>query len=103
MTLVKIRDCVAYWQRQLNLPEWSVTVRWAGGEEARDLGTCWWYTEELRAEITIKPRSNEQELTVIHELLHLVIDGHKEWEGYNEDTERAINRIAKALYNERYS
>jgi Zn-dependent peptidase ImmA (M78 family) len=68
-------------------------------EMPNEWGTAQWVTEECSAIIRIREDANEE--TLVHELLHLVLDGHKRYRRYSEMSERAINRIAAALvYNE---
>lgn len=61
-------------------------------------GRSWWHTEELRGYVEIAPRASDKEGTLVHELLHIVLQGHSELpEGYDVELERAINRITGAL------
>lgn len=102
MTLKTLQSRAQYWQARLNLREWSITVGWGTGKECPEsgpvLGCCGWKAEELTAEIHITRRQKYQEETLIHELLHIVMQGHEaEVPEYDVHVERAINRIATAL------
>lgn len=96
MTRAQIAKQCKYWQRRLGLREWSITVEIVSKTNMpKVLGTCRWSTEETSALIEL--REDADESTLVHELLHLVIDGHKVYKRYSPPTERAINRIAAAL------
>jgi predicted metal-dependent hydrolase len=98
VTLPKLRERAAYWQDRMNLREWQITVRWMTPKDGKgNVGHCAWATEQLQAEIAIRAREPNQELTLVHELLHLAIQGHGNYETYDVHVERAINRIAGAL------
>jgi Zn-dependent peptidase ImmA (M78 family) len=98
MTLPNLRDRAVYWRDRLNLREWAITVRWMVAKDGKEnVGHCTWNTERLTAEIAMKRREPDQESTLVHELLHLVMQGHGNYEVYDVHTERAINRIASAL------
>lgn len=96
MTLKRLRDRTLHWQKLLNLPEWSITVRRPKKGEGRGcVGLCYHWPEELIAEIVVKNGAGED--TLIHELLHLVHDGHVTNRPYDELHERALNRVTAAL------
>jgi len=96
MTIRQLRSRTVYWQQKLNIPEWTITVKLGGLTHKDHVGECIWCAEELTATICLKRGQGEE--TLIHELLHLVLDGHIPYYGYDLVRERAINRIAKALY-----
>lgn len=62
-----------------------------------DRGTCEWNAEECFATIEIQRGQGED--TLIHELMHLVLEGHTTYakEQYSEMHERALNRLAAAF------
>ena len=96
MTIEEIRDRGTYWRQRLQLREWAnINYVVRSVSEMAELGRSSWMTEECTA--TIEIREDAKEDTIVHEMLHLVIDGHKRYRRYNELTERAINRIAAAL------
>lgn len=99
MTSAQLQSRCDYWKSRLNLKEWRIKIRWATKDEAKtNQGACNWSAEELTAEIYID-RKTDIESTVIHELIHPVLDGHMpngDWK-YDVHIERAINRLAAAL------
>lgn len=100
MTQAQAEKECAYWVKRLGLKEWSenTTINVIPAAEMPDeWGTCQWITEECSA--TIRIREDADRATIVHELLHLVLDGHKRYRRYSEMSERAINRIAAALVN----
>lgn len=101
MTLLDLQEHLAYWQERLNLREWTITARW---DRCKEQGWCVWSSEELTAEVGIARHGRAKEETLIHELLHLVFEGHGPIHArtYNHHLERAINRTASALMKERY-
>lgn len=61
--------------------------------------------EELDSLVLLCKGSPNIEETLVHELLHLVFDGHKDVDmvnNYDALHERALNRTAKALMAVRY-
>lgn len=97
MTIRQIRRLIPFWQEVLNLREWKITIRFGTDEEMVDsLGLNYYSVEELQSTILIARGEGEE--TVVHELLHLVLDGHKTYDGmYDPMHERSINRLAAAL------
>jgi len=96
MRLTELQSLSILWQERLNLREWTITTRWGKGMKGL-YGQCWWDPENLVATVEICKYSRDKELTLVHELLHLVLEGHEEFRGPNTVVERAINRIAAAL------
>lgn len=99
MTLAILRSRLTYWQHRLNLPEWTIRVNWGSKREMGDsVGLCLWHTEEQAAIVKILRGQPDTEETLVHELLHIVLQGHDELkDDYSVNLERAINRIAHAL------
>ncbi len=98
MTLPQLKLRLAYWKTRLNLPEWKIALGWGTVKDMEgDLGRCAWNVEELEAIVKLNRRDPQQETTLVHELLHIVIQGHADYETYDPHLERAINRIANAL------
>jgi len=96
MSLRDLELRTAYWQGRLNLREWRISVRWGSAKEFH--GRIWWNTEELTATMEINKYTKNKEETLVHELLHLVLQGHEELTAeYDVNLEKAINRIAAAL------
>jgi hypothetical protein len=68
-------------------------------------GMSEWFVEERCALITVhRGLSHEDTMTtLIHEILHVVLEGHKPptaHSKYDPNYELALNRLAKALWNE---
>jgi Zn-dependent peptidase ImmA (M78 family) len=101
MTISKLRDRAEYWRNRLNLKEWTIRVDWGTKKEMSDaVGTCIWSAEEMAAMVKLKrgEPAHEIEPTLVHELLHLVLQGHANYDGnYDIHLERAINKLAAAL------
>lgn len=99
MTIRQIRRLLPFWQDVLNLREWKITIRYGTAEEMSDnVGLNYISVEELESLILLSRHQEDVEETLVHELLHLVYDGHKpqDWR-YDAMHERALNRTAKAL------
>lgn len=99
MTLSRLRERCDYWKDLLNLREWTIEVRWGSTKETPRLhGYCWWHSEEFQAVVAVWKGSREKEAVLVHELLHIVIEGHQELtREYDVNIERAINRITYAM------
>lgn len=96
MSLKELQLRCAFWQGRLNLPEWRITVQWGASKSTH--GEVTWKAEEFTATIWINKYSRGKENILIHELLHIVLQGHEECGGpASVELERAINRIAEAL------
>lgn len=96
MSLKELQLRAAYWQGRLNLREWKISVQWGASRSTH--GECTWKAEELVATVWVNKYSPGKENILIHELLHIVLQGHRECEGRaSVELERAINRIAEAL------
>jgi hypothetical protein len=85
----------------LNLKEWTIGLEWGRKKEMVDcVGCCLWQAEEQVAVIKLRKDHDglSEEETLVHELLHIVLQGHDELgPQYSIPLERAINKIAKAL------
>jgi hypothetical protein len=96
---------LAYWQRQLRLQDWDVTISWAS---ARELGEANGRTSLINtskeAHVRIleedewPPESErtghyDSEVTLVHELLHLHF---RAWEGEAEESDTAEYRAKEA-------
>jgi len=103
MNIRQIRKLLAFWVQVLNLSEWKITARWGtksemDGDDA--VGLNFYSVEELVSTILLdrSQPADEYEHTLVHELLHLVFDGHKPPGGkYDPLHERALNKTATAL------
>ncbi len=94
MKIAKARTLCLEWQKRLGLTEWFVAVKWGKLPEG-EAANIEWNHGRLTAEMTL--RRGEGEHTVVHELLHLRLEGHSEPHPENLDYERAINVLATVL------
>lgn len=101
MTKRDIARALPFWQRVLRLGDWDITVRTV---PSRDLiyldgdpcdGLTHWNTENMEADIKLRRGVGEEVL--VHELLHVALDGEGGQKEYNALYERGINRIAGGL------
>ena len=99
MQIAQLRGRARYWQDRLNLKEWKIKVRWGKPEEMADcVGCTWWQAEENIGEISILRSDSTPEATLVHELLHIVLQGHIAYDGvYDVHVERAINKLTDAF------
>lgn len=97
--MLGLRKRADYWRTRLNITEWTITVKWLSAQKTGgDEGKVDFCTEYLTATVYIARKCREKEATLVHELLHIVIEGDKQEElKYDVHLERAINRIAAAL------
>jgi hypothetical protein len=82
------------------MPEWVNGTTFVFEKNEDNVGCAWWHAEECVAAIRIAPDLTDEQVeeTVIHELLHLVLEGHMAIDGeYDEGYERGLNRIARTL------
>ena len=107
MTIRQVRrQLLPFWQEALNLREWKIVVKFGTAKEMEDAqgircqGLNYISVEELESHIFLDRKVIEQDVesTLVHELLHLVFDGHKnQTMRYDPMQERALNRTAGAL------
>jgi hypothetical protein len=94
VTLAQMQTCGRQWQEKLGLKDWAISFSWGA---KGDLGRCYWHPDECHADVEVNARARDKEATLVHELLHIVIQGHEDFPGYNVEVERAINKITAAL------
>lgn len=102
-----LQKLTAKWQKILRLQDWDIQVDYGGiAELVEDLhGICHSEKTYKKAAIVISDGSNlkndllafDIELTLIHELLHLVFEAPNKKN--QDDYERAIEQTAAALLN----
>lgn len=99
MTLPQLRKRAEYWQERLSIRDWRIAVKWGTAKKmGDDEGKIDFCSEDLSATVFLKRGSAAKEETLVHELLHVVIEGDKKEDlKYDVHLERAINRIAAAL------
>jgi len=99
MKIGELRKAAKYWQEKLNLTEWRIVVRFAKEEEmAGDeyAGHAYWVPEYPEA--TILLRRGEGEHTLLHEMLHVRLEGAGlNPRKYNIGYERGINVLVEVL------
>lgn len=95
------------WQKRLQLLDWELDVNWAKQSELDaedDQANVQMLPESQRAHILIlAPRyrgegSDSPEEDLIHELLHLVLEGHGPRARRDTMFERGLNQLSKALW-----
>lgn len=113
----KLKSFLAYWQKRLRLEDWDIVLEvvrlkeWLTlGKDAYTAGVCapsqscgWARIRLLHIDDIPEdavPSIKDPEVTLVHELLHLLIPVSSP-EGGDVHGERAINRIAEALVVER--
>mgnify|MGYP000901181915 CR=1 FL=1 len=104
MRIKEVRTLLSEWRDRLNLTQWDISVYWAASDIPPDIvGTCWWFTEEEKAEIHIRQTEDaDVEETLVHELIHLSLEGHKEPKhSTDRHYEQGINKLARALVRAR--
>lgn len=91
----------------LDMPEWSARTAFQFVKQLpdSDVAQCWWHTDERRAVISLmrnqkyRPDKRTIETTVIHEVLHLLLEGHDDIDGLRDPQyESALNRLSDALW-----
>lgn len=104
MTLKRLRTLAKKWIVALRLTDWEIDFKLVPNTEelGKCAGTCVWQTEYKTATIEIAGDQppGEIEETLIHELLHLALEGHKPLtQKYKYDAmyERGLNVISEAL------
>ena len=101
MTIRQARKILAEYLVRMDMTEWTVFLRWGTKKEMEDLdGRCIWSPEYTHCEIVIRRDQADSEIpkTVVHELVHVCLQGHKENHSrYDTMYERGINRITLAI------
>lgn len=106
MTQRQLTKLTKTWAHRLGIGDWKISVKFMPAEDMEDdQGQCWYYPEYRRADIHILREQDTQEgddsieAAVVHELLHIVLEGHRPLEGgkYDAMFERGLNLIANAL------
>ena len=100
MSIKELRTLVDQWKPRLGLENWKISVRWAKKGEVEEYchGLVFWTTELATARILISKKSDDYLHTVVHELLHIRLEGHLS-EVHADDPlyEQALNKLAEAL------
>lgn len=91
--------------KRLEADEWLRGTRFRIRKLDGLYGFSEWFPEERIALVSVNRGLDEEmtHTTLIHELLHMVLEGHKPPSShakYDPNYELALNRLAKALWNE---
>jgi len=101
MTIARVREIVAEYRALLDLTDWDIRCRWSRRGELADAdGQCRWQPEYRIADVVLRRQQPDSEIphTVVHELLHLRLQGHTLNEApYDPQLELGINRTAAAI------
>jgi len=98
MTLPEMRDCVKVYQEQLGLQSWNIKIKYLKKNAENDAGCIYWMTELAAAQILVAKDELDPEHTIVHELLHLLYEGHKFGPNkYDRAYERGLNRTAELI------
>lgn len=104
-----VREKLAFWQRRLNLQDWTISVVMSHPTDLRHrtLGNIHWNADKKAAVIRVLDASEYQmpfratvkdmEFTVVHELIHLELASLPRSEASRSEEEYAINHLATAL------
>ena len=106
VTVAQLTRLCRLWQKRLRITDWTITVRRGTEKEMPDCtGSTLYDPRGMSATMLIRQNPEDPgyadggiEHTVIHELLHVVIHGDKEFRREDIMRERGINQVADALY-----
>jgi hypothetical protein len=105
-TILELEALCASWLGRFQMAEWlgdrpskpgvprvRVSIR-SKKRMGNDVGSCCWQAEDCTADIELLRGQGED--TLIHEILHLALEGHTTYADtvYSELHERALNRLA---------
>jgi hypothetical protein len=102
MTTRRLQALCETWQGRLNLVEWRIEAkavpRGTFSQKGRD-GEVGWDPDTQKATLYVWRGLSDEvaELTLIHELGHVLFEGHGEPADYCVHRERALNKLAAAL------
>lgn len=92
------------YMRDLGMPEWNAEFRMCRkltDDKGNPLdGRSEWHAEERRCWISVCREAQAVEETLMHELLHVLLEGHLtplKRDKYDPDYELGLNRLAKTL------
>lgn len=105
MTTRQLKKRVADWQVVLGLSEWKIDAKFVKKTEIKNaIAETGWQPEwkeatvHFRSSAYIKLTGRSVDHFIVHELLHLLLEGHREpRSGYDPLYEAAINVIADLL------
>jgi hypothetical protein len=87
------------WQARLGLLDWTISTKLVPADKLdKDcVANCWWRSDEMVADVWIDESAGAKESSLVHELLHILYQGHGPVQPYNVNLERAINKTTSAL------
>jgi len=104
VTIREAREYVDRWKNRMDLSDWTIATRWGTKAEMIDekgdfcLGYCDWDHENKTAKIRLARNRADTKHTIRHELVHLVLEGHREQpKRYVKPFETAIDRLSTAF------
>ena len=107
MSLKELRREMKSWQKRLGLLNWRIRLGWGVPVDGEPepftheigsdcLGLSWFQAESPNAVITL--RRDQGVHTLIHELLHVLLEGHKVYSRkYDAQYERGLNHLTDCL------
>jgi hypothetical protein len=108
MTSRQLTSLGRSYMRKLGMVEWIPNTKFRFVRNLKDESGCelhgqsTWMAEERQAWIALRPNADDRMLeeTTIHELLHILFEGHKPVDNsqYDAGYEFALNRSAKAYW-----
>lgn len=100
MTLPVAKRYTKAAQKRMRLTEWDIKVEFDESLEDDNTDGCIsWQTDYKQATLKLNPyrTDHNQKQTVIHELLHLLFQGHGDYEGRDPMFEFALNTLCVLL------
>lgn len=97
MTEQALRKYMREQQRKWQLSHWKITLLLDSEISEERAGSIGWSTDYHAATIRVNPETPESEqlITIRHELLHLLLEGHKDCTGRRDPMyERALNILS---------
>lgn len=103
MSLKELRDLVSWWQEELKLPEWDIRVGWMSKANIKEYqkcdGLCDWEGQYKVANLWVRRGSVGIPHTVVHELLHIRLEGCKPFDERNttDEWEFSLNTLSTVI------
>jgi len=109
-TMAELRRDLTIWQPALGLQHWRIRLKrgksvkgeakpFSAELPEKWVAATWWTVEDPNVVIAI--RCGEGTHTLVHELLHLRLEGHRPCPArYNPHYERALNHLSEALLSQ---
>lgn len=109
MGIKELRSECLKWQAAIGLKDWKIKVVWGvptkepdywkGEIDLTSQANSWWQAEESRGIIAIYKKCEDPLGALVHELIHVRLEGHHEpyKKSYDIMYERGINAITERL------